>query len=226
MRQLLLLEMKKSNFKHIVTGGILTSGVLLIYLIMSGILMKGIYTDYIDYFSHVIAYNKIVFTIFAGLLIIRMFSEEINSKSISILFTYPLSRKRLLVVKVILIIGVTMPLMFFSMLFHFTMLSVLNLALHFAEGSMSISFFFSYLIASLLHSAFASLAALIPFICDVKWICAQKTLISSAVLAIFLYNINGSSLFGLSLILVVLAAGLGIFLARRAIDIVANMDIM
>lgn len=226
MKQLLLLEMKKNNFKQIVMGGLLTSGILLIYLIMSGVLMEGSYKDYTSYFSNVIAYNKIVFTIFAGLLIIRMFSEEINSKSISILFTYPLSRKRLLVVKVILVISVTMPLMFLSMLLHFIVLAILNLALGFAQGSMSISFFVSYIVASLLHSAFASLAALIPLLCDVKWISSQKTLIGSAVLAIFLYSIKGSSLFGIALILVVLAAGLGILLTRRAIAVVVDMDIM
>lgn len=226
MRQLLLLEMKKNNFKNIVTGGVLTSGALLIYLIMSGVLMEGSYASYIRYFSYVIAYNKIVFTIFAGLLIIRMFSEEISSKSISILFTYPISRKRLLIVKVILIIGLTMPLMFFSMVFHFIVLASLNLVLHLVEGSMTISFFFSYLLASLLHSTFASVAALIPFICDVTWISPQKTLITSAALAIFLYSIRGESLFGIALILVMIAAGIGIYLARKAVDRVANMDIM
>ena len=62
--------------------------------------------------------------------------------------------------------------------------------------------------------------------CDVKWISSQKTLIGSAVLAIFLYSIKGSSLFGIALILVVLAAGLGILLTRRAIAVVVDMDIM
>lgn len=226
MWQLVLLEMKKNNFKNIVTGGLLTSGALLIYLTMSGFLMEGSYPSYTSYFSSVIAYNKMVFTIFAGLLIIRMFSEEINSKSISILFTYPISRKRLLIVKVMVIIGLTMPLMFFSMMVHFIILALLNLALHLAEGSMSIGFFFCYLVASLLHSTFASVAALIPFICDATWISPQKTLIISAALAIFLYSIRGESLFGIALVLVIIAAGIGIYLTKLAIDKVADMDIM
>lgn len=226
MKQLLLLEMKKNNFKQIMIGGMATSGILLVYLIMIGILGGNNTVSYNSYFIEVIAYNKIIFTIFASLLIIRMFSEEMSSKSISILFTYPLSRKQLLVAKVILIVGITLPLMFLSMLFHFIILAVLNLGLGFAEGSMTVGFLCNYIFAALLHSLFASLAALIPMICDVTWSSAQKTIIVSAVMAIFLYSIKGSSLFGIAIVLVILAAGLGLILTKKAIDQVINMDIM
>ena len=226
MEQLLRLEMKKNNFKQIILGGAVTSGVLLVYLIMTGVLAGNNSVSYTHYFVSVIAYNKMIFTIFASVLIIRMFSEEISSKSISILFTYPIPRKQLLIVKVILIIGTTLPLMFLSMLFHFIVLAILNLGLGFAEGSITAGFCLSYVLASLLHSLFASLAALIPIICDIKWSSAQKTLIASAVLALFLYSIKGSSLFGIAIILVILAAGLGILLTKRAIQMVIHMDIM
>ena len=226
MEQLLRLEMKKNNFKQIILGGVVTSGVLLVYLIMTGVLGGNSSVSYTHYFASVIAYNKMIFTIFASVLIIRMFSEEISSKSISILFTYPIPRKQLLIAKVILVIGTTLPLMFLSMLFHFIVLAILNLGLGFAEGGITAGFCLSYVLATLLHSIFASFAALIPIICDIKWSSAQKTLIASAVLALFLYSIKGSSLFGIAIGLVILAAGLGILLTKRAIQMVINKDIM
>ncbi len=226
MKKLLQLEMQKNNFRQIVIGGALASGVLLIYLIFFALLTNQDCPDYISFFDDVLAFNKIVFTLFAGFLIIKMFSDEINSKSISILFTYPLDRKHLLVVKVVLILMITTPLMFCSMLVHFIVLTIVNALFGFIQGSLSMSFVITYILAGLVHSILASLAALIPIFIDVKFASSQMTLITSAVMAVFLYSFPGNSLFGAGVIFGVIAAVAGVVLARLAIDIASEMDIM
>lgn len=227
MKQLLLLEMRKNNYKQFITGGMMASGVLLLYLIVTDLLTGAHYGSYINFFNHILAYNKIIFSLFASMIIVKMFSDEINSKSISILFTYPLARTRLLLVKVILILALTFVMMLASMLVHFMILLVVNGIFHLVENStLSISLVFTYFIASIIQAALTSLAALIPIYFDVKYASSQRTLIMAAVFALFFYSFPGKSLFGLSMLVTLIAATAGIYLTKLSIEVVSNMDIM
>lgn len=223
---LVTLEMKKNNFKRTIFWGIGVSGILLLYLLISGFLIKSGDVTLESFFSEVLSSNKIVFTLFIALLINQLFSQEISSKSISILFTYPISRMKLLLTKVILIVVTALPIMFCSMLFHFIILSLLNGMFHFVAGNFSGSFLVSYFFASLIHSVLAALTAFIPIYIDVKFASTQRTITSAVVMAIFLYGMMGGNFFGWPLILLVATAGAGIYLTKKSLESICDRDIM
>lgn len=223
---LVRLEMKKNNFKHTIFLGIVASSILLLYLLISAFLIKSGDITLENFFNEVLSSNKIVFTLFVALLINKLFCEEISSKSISILFTYPISRMKLLLTKVILIVVTAIPIMFCSMLFHFIILSLLNGMFHFVAGNFSGSLFVSYFFASLIHSILATLTAFIPIYIDVKFASTQRTITSAVVMAVFLYGMMRGSFFGWPLILSVATAGAGIYLTKKSLESICDRDIM
>lgn len=96
MFKLIRLELRKINLRQYVFGA------LAAIFILAGLLFFAMYTDRntigatSEDFFFVVDSTRMVFIVFAGILISRLFIEEYNDKNISLMFTYPISRKRFL----------------------------------------------------------------------------------------------------------------------------------
>ncbi|WP_435302985.1 ABC transporter permease [Leuconostoc mesenteroides] len=96
MFKLIRLEMRKTNFKQYVIGGFIASLIIPVFLFFL------LYIDKQDspitntnFLFLVDSITRIVFIIFSGVLISRLIVEEYNDKTITLMFTYPISRKKL-----------------------------------------------------------------------------------------------------------------------------------
>lgn len=226
MKQLVMLEMKKFKMNTIIKYGAMTCGLLLVYLLVFGVILKQMPSEGIGFFNKVIAYNKIVFTLFIAVLIHTMFSEEIYSKSLSISFTYPISRTKLLMAKLILIVLIGLPFMYASTIVDLILLGICNKIFHFTAEGVGIGVMIGLIFAALLQCILATLAAFIPLYVDVKLASTQTTLVVAGVLSVFLYTAVSKGVFGVEWLFFFIAAGAGAYFAKKSLDIVVEKDIM
>ena len=226
MKQLVDLEMKKMKMNTIIRFGGITCGVFFIYILIYGVLLKQMAREEVKFFNQVIAYNKFVFTIYIAILIQKMFSEEIYSKSLSISFTYPISRSKLLLAKIVLIIIIGLPFMFGSTLIDIILLGLVNMSFHFLNGNAGLSGMLALLLSALIQCVLGVAAAFIPLYADVKYASTQITLVTAGVVGFFLYSLIGKSVFGIEWVFFVVAAAVGIYLMKQSIAYVVEKDVM
>lgn len=226
MKQLVMLEMKKFKMNTIMKYGMITCGGLIAYLLVFGVIFKQLPSEGIAFFNKVIACNKIVFTVFIAVLIHTMFSEEIYSKSLSISFTYPISRTKLLFAKIVLIVLIGLPFMCASTVVDVLLLGICNMAFHLTVDSVSIGALVILIFTGIVQCILATMAAFIPLFVDVKFASTQATIVTAAVVSVFLYTAVSNSIFGLGWIIFIVAAGLGVYLGKKSLDIVVEKDIM
>lgn len=226
MKQLVDLEMKKMKMNTIIKFGGITCGGLFIYILIYGVFLKQMASEEVQFFNQVIAYNKFVFTMYIAILIQKMFSEEIYSKSLSISFTYPISRSKLLLAKIVLISIIGLPFMFGSTLVDIILLELVNMGIHFLNGSAGLGGMLALILSGLIQCIFGAAAAFIPLYADVKYASTQVTLVTAGTMSFFLYSLIGKSVFGVEWLFFVVAAAVGIYSIKQSIAYVVEKDVM
>lgn len=138
MFKLINLEMKKVSLDRYVYGAIIAS------IIMTGFLFFMLYIDRYQYppdvedFFFLVDSTRMIFIVFSGVLISKLVIEEYKDKTISLMFTYPISRKKIIISKLMIIIIFTFFSMLLSRLFVAVVLYVLNNNLEFIDGDVTI----------------------------------------------------------------------------------------
>lgn len=157
MLKLMKLEWKKNRLSSYFKGLIIC-----IISIFAAVSLMGwgsrnesepMFPDYFEYMSLTNILIRIVFIIFSAVILSRIVIDEYRSKTIQLLFTYPLQRKKLIVAKLSIVFGFC----FFSIILATTIINVLIYFLHpmlgFIEKPVRIDEIISTL-PSLLISAF------------------------------------------------------------------------
>lgn len=130
MWQLILLDWQKHHLNQS-----LRSFVICIIVIFSFSIFLGngghsfISAD--DFFTLLTILNNITFMIFSSTLLARIIIHEFHQKTIQVLFTYPIARKKLLLSKVVLVYVLTFAMLSISML-------TMQLATWFVQGTMDL----------------------------------------------------------------------------------------
>ncbi len=130
MLHLLKLEMKKFNLGWYVKGAIIANIVLttimclVIYIAQSeGDLLISTYQDI---YVMIGASVRATFIVFASVLIAKLVIEEYKNRTILIMFTYPVSRKKLIASKLILIAVLTLITMMLTNIVVVGLFSIIN----------------------------------------------------------------------------------------------------
>jgi len=154
---------------------------------------------------------RAVFTIFAAVLISRIVISEYKNKTINILFMYPISRKKILVAKFMIVVIFTFTSILFSSLFLNATLLILNCFVHFIEEPLTQGVLMKNLIDIVVYSAAFGFLSLITSFVGMLKKSGSATIVTSVVLVCLLGSgSNGntlSSIFIVQIILVILGAG-------------------
>ena len=132
--------MKLEIVKFKIIGNV--KGVIIANLIMLSLLIMGIYAVKMDNneimfrnYNDVFLYTGIMvrgtFTIFAGVLISKIIIGEYKNKTINILFTYPINRKKIMVAKLAIVVIFVFTTMIISNLFLGFSIIIFNILEHF-----------------------------------------------------------------------------------------------
>lgn len=126
MMKLMKLEWKKNHLsKYFKTTLIATVLIFLITAFMAKMAQNQgelMFTNFNSYMSFVNIIIRVVFVIFSAVLLSRLVIDEYKNKTLQVLFTYPVNRKKVIQSKLMLIMGFC----FLSILFSTIVISLLT----------------------------------------------------------------------------------------------------
>ncbi len=139
-----------------------------------------------------------VFIVFAGVLISRLIIEEYNDKTISLMFMYPISRKKIMISKLLIIISATFFFIYASRIFVAAVLYMLNNYLNFIDEGIAIPVITEYLKNIAVYDLSFSGISLVPLFFGMLKKSVRTTIITSVIIAIF-FGISNEELSELSI---------------------------
>lgn len=229
MLNLMRLEMKRMNFLTIgVTFLLINAGILSILLLL-GIdptITAESFTNADEIMMFIEIMAVAAFVIYASVLLSNMIIEEFKSKTITVLFTTPVSRKQLLLAKVIVISLLTFVLFLVSIYLLSTIFSLLNNLYGILWFSFPINLVWENIVHLLVTGVAVAGMALIPlFFGMIKYSIPATITSSILIIAILSSSINsdGTNLF--SFTAVPLALGIvGFIIAYLVISKAVKKD--
>ncbi|ANF97770.1 ABC transporter permease [Paenibacillus bovis] len=230
MLKLLRLEIKKYQLWHYIKGVLIANLCFLALLVL--IYVMETKDGHIPFESYDMAFMIIdslvraTFTIFAAVLIARLFVEEYKTGSISVLFMYPVKRQKLMIAKVLIIAMFTFTTIFVSNAVMGSLFYLTNQTVHFLAEPMTSDIFMRNL-RSVLISALASAGiGLIPLYIGMRRKSVPATLVSAVlIVALTGGTSNDFSMFAITAVPVSLAA-VGLLSAYLSIRNVESKDIV
>lgn len=228
MGKLIKLELKKYSLKNNIIA------VFICNICILGLLSLLYYVE--EDSSFIQTYNGLfeilgslvylTFIMFSGFLISKFIIEEYKNKTILILFSYPISRKKIIISKLIIIGIFICSSMLLSYVFVFASFYTIQVITHTTFGEMTVEMLSTQFIKVVIASVVNAIISLIPLYFGLKKKSVPITILSSFIVASILYsNNNGFSL--ASIIIIPLIFGMiGIFTIYYSIKDIDKKDLL
>ncbi|USG65630.1 ABC transporter permease [Brevibacillus ruminantium] len=230
MFTLMKLEYKKMKLRWYVSGAVLANLIIVGFLCLIGFVqnLEGemIFTGYEESLVIIGALVRSTFMIFAAVLIARLVIGGYRNKTIFLMFTYPISRKKLIAAKLMLIAGLTFLTIFLSNLFVAAMFISLNTWFQFIPGEFPADRIGEQVASMIVFAIGAAGTSLIPLYFGMRKYSVPATIVS-AVLIVTLTTQNSPGFSLASIVYIPLAlAVVGIFISYWSIRQVEEADIV
>ncbi|WP_391574506.1 ABC transporter permease [Cohnella sp.] len=228
MLNLMKLEMRKYRFRGNIIGGFIAIVIITAFMILMSIdSADQAVGNYEEAFKVADILASVTFTIFGAVLLSKLIIDEFKSKSITVLFMYPIQRRKLLVAKLAIVVLFTFA---FGVMTRVLTVSGFYLFNHFAQfipNDLSQISWMEQSIKILINSVMTSFIALIPLFFGMRKHSTVTTIVSAIFIGALL-NSNAGSDFTLSSIVFVplLLAALGIAIAYLSIRNIDDKDIV
>ena len=98
MLKLIGLELRKLRWRGLAIGLVVADTLLAAWFVTTA---RAEYTDYAEALAGLGSYARVTVIVFAAVLAARMVIDEYRTRTISVLFMYPVPRRRLLVAKLL-----------------------------------------------------------------------------------------------------------------------------
>ena len=228
--KLIKLELKKVNMWGYVRSALIANLVIMamLALMIFGTNNEGdrIFTSFSFTFSMIESLVKVTFIIFAAILIARFIIDEYKSDTITLLFMYPINRKKLMVAKLFIIVMFTFISIVLSNIFIDFALCVANNFYNFIPDKLTTSLIINNLVNIGVYALTATGMALIPLYFGMR----KKSVPATIVSAIIIVSIVGSSSNGHSLnsiiAIPITLAIIGVFIAYLSIRNIEHVDVV
>lgn len=123
------------------------------------------------------------FILFGASLINHVFIEEYKNKTMALSFGYPLSRKRLVIAKVLFIVFAVFLGTLVSFVLGGIVTFVFDQAINVIPGGPTVTDLMNYAVRMIIHSIVVALASLIPLFCFGIW---KRAVVPTVICAVFL----------------------------------------
>ena len=230
MLKLIKLEIKKFKLnKNVKT-------VMIINLIILAVLLLGVYSlkfntkenmfrNYSAVFLYTGTIVRATFSIFAAALISKLIIGEYKSKTINIMFSYPINRKKIMVAKLIIVVIFAFTTMILSNIFLVVSIYLINIFANFIQVPLTQDILVKNLINIFVYSAVFAFVSLIPLYIGMKRKSGSATIITSIIMVSLLNNgSNGDTLSSIIIIPIILAI-IGVFVAYLSIKDIEKVDV-
>jgi len=228
--KLMKLEMRKFRIGSYVRAAIIANIVILGLICLIGVteeIKEGIpFTGY-DMASSVIdTLVRGTYIVFASVLISRLVIDEFRNKSITVLFMYPINRKKLIAAKLLVVVLFTLISDIVGNLFVGVGFYVLNLFVSIIPEPLTLSIVAKSLFKVVMSALATSFLSLIPLYFGMRKHSGSATIVSSLiVVAICCQNADGFTLYNIIAVPIGLAI-LGAAIAYMSIRNIEHVDVL
>lgn len=229
MLKLIKLEMKKIKMRGYIKGAFFSAiGILVmlfVFMFIDKIEGLKVLTDYNEAFFVIDVMVRVTFVIFASVLISRLIINEYKDNTISILFTYPINRKKLIMSKLLIVLVFTFLAIIISNIFVDSILIIINSVYNIIPGNLTMDIISKNFLRIITNALSSSGMSLIPLYFGMKKKSASATIVSSILIATVINSNNiGFSLSSIIAIPISLAI-LGVLVAYLSIRNIEKVDI-
>lgn len=229
MFKLMKLELRKFRMGFYIRSAIIANIVivgLMCFMSLNPEIQDGLsLTDYSTAFTIMDTLIRGTYIVFAAVLISNLVIDEFRTKSIMLLFMYPINRKKLIAAKLIIILLFTMIANIAGNLMVGAGFLVVNLFTHTISGPLTAVVLSQALLMILMSAVVTGFMGLIPLYVGMRKYSNAATIVSSLIIvALVCQTINDVSLYSFIAIPIGLAA-LGAVIAYMAIRNVEYADV-
>ena len=231
MLNLIKLEFKKYKFNGswlgILIANVAIMGIIaLMYFDPASLEDEISLLSYQDAFAIIDTIVRTTFIIYASTLIAKFVIDEYRQKTISLMFTYPVSRKKLMTAKLTIIFVWTVLAIIVSNIVVTSAFVLTNNYFGYIPGALTTDIITDHVLRTLLTAVSAAGLGLIPLLFGMWKKSVPGTIVSSIVIvSIFSSSTNGFSLFEFVAVPIILAV-VGIIIAYFSIRNVDKVDLV
>ena len=183
MLKLMALEIRKNKLKNLFKGVHIVNFSILAFMILVAFIdrseAEGMITSYQDLFEGLYVFVKSAYIIFASVLISKLIIDEYKNNTITLLFMYPISRKKLMAAKIIIVFLFTFVTIIVSYIALGAILLGINSFVDLIPGELTLQLITSELIKTVVSAFYAAGIALIPLYIGMKKKSVPATIVSS-----------------------------------------------
>ncbi|MHA6532549.1 ABC transporter permease [Paenibacillus sp. BAC0078] len=199
MFRLMKIEWKRNNLAgygiRAVICMVVIFGLVAGMAVMSNAQDEPMFTDFTAFMSLANIFVRITFVVFSAIIISRLVIDEYKNKTIQLLFTYPLQRKKVMQAKLMIVLAFCFFSIVISTFFIEVLTVLLNPAAHFFETAASKEDVAATIPSILIASVMTAGLSLIPLSFGMRKKSTATTITSSVILGILLNSMvsDGSS---------------------------------
>lgn len=229
MLKILKLEMKKFNMKGKITGFIIANLVITFFVML--LIFGSRAENDVELQNFSMSFQMVntlvgaTFIIFSSVLLAKTVIEEYKNKTITLLFMYPINRKKLIFAKLFIVVAFTFSAIVLSDIFQELVLYIMNALYQFIPEQLTRAMIYDNLINIIMYAFAASGMALIPLFFGMLKKSVPTTIITSIIIVSIVYSSNGEmSLLNIIIIPVILGI-IGIFIAYLSFSNIEHIDV-
>ena len=232
MKKLIKLEFKKHQlfgyWKGVINANIIVMAFLcFIYFVekSEGGGEDAFFSSYDFIFNFILMMTTAIFLIFGSVVLARLVVEEYKNKTITLLFTYPLSRKKLLFAKLIIVSAFIFSAILFSNLLIGGVVYLVDLIFDIIPGDLSAELLRDSFFLLLINIVTASCVGLIPLYFGMRKKSVPTTIVSAIILVSILNSVTSTVLSWSYLMVMLALAAIGICIAYLSIRNIELEDV-
>ncbi len=230
MFNLIKLELKRFNIKNKIRVAAICNLVILALLCLIFFVENGetntVFKDYNEVFSIITTFIHVTFMIYGSVLISELIISEYKNKTITLLFTYPVDRKKLLISKLIIMGVFTFISIILSSILIFISFYIIQVITKTTIGQLAYSMQVAQLGTLVVSALTNSFIAMIPLYFGMRKKSTVATIISGVLISTFLYSNNNGFAISSIIIIPITMMFIGVFVVYMSLRNIENKDVI
>lgn len=230
MYNLLKLELKKFKIKNNILVAFICNifilGILCLIFFVERAEGNTTFNNYNTLFGILGTIINATFIVFAGFLISKFVIEEYKNKTIFLLFSYPISRKKTIISKLVIVSIFTFCFTIISYLIVFSSFYLIQVITHTTLEKLTLEMIYPQLITLVTSALANSLIALIPLYFGMRKKSVPITILSSFLVASILNSNSGGFTLSSIIIVPIIFSIIGLLIVYYSIKDIDNKDVI
>lgn len=189
MLNLIRLELRKHKFKGSLLGILIANTAIMLLICLMYFTEE--FNSYQDMLLGISTFVQAVFTIYASVLIAKFVIDEYKNRTITLMFTYPVNRKKLITAKLLIVSVWTFVTIIVSNVLISSGFLVINASFQYIADPLELQLLIGHGVKVLFNAIAATGVSLIPLFFGMMKKSIPATIVSSIILASILNSTNG-----------------------------------